>query len=123
VRLGYRHVKPERQGCEERGPEAINRVQLATLGPRAHLGNFLALAPRLAMDKQLSPPLRVQAVSSRPVKTWSAIAQLDTFLDNCTARSGHDGNAAVRAQMQRLLESLKDEEAQARKREKQKGRA
>lgn len=67
------------------------------------------------MDKQLPPPLRVQLVVSRPVKPSSAIAELDAFLDDYYGRRGHGDNVAVRVQIQRLLESLKDEEVQTKK--------
>ena len=67
------------------------------------------------MDKQLPPPLRIQIVSSKPVKPSSAIPKLDAFLDDYQARLGHGENATIRVQMQRLLESLKDERVQAKK--------
>jgi hypothetical protein len=67
------------------------------------------------MEKQLSPPLRIQVVSSTPVKPSSAIAKLDAFLDDYHARQAHDDNATIRVQMQRLLESLKDEQVRGKK--------
>jgi len=67
------------------------------------------------MDKQLPPPLRIQVVSSRPVNPSSAITKLDSFLDDYQARNGHQDNATIRVQMQRLLQSLKDEQVQGKK--------
>jgi len=65
------------------------------------------------MDK-LSPPLRIQVVSSKPVNPSSALTKLDAFLGDYQARRRHEDNAAIRVQMQRLFESLKDEEVQAK---------
>jgi hypothetical protein len=67
------------------------------------------------MDKQLPPPLRIQVVSSKPVTPSSAKSKLDAFLDDYQARHGHQDNATIRVQMQRLLQSLKDEQAQGKK--------
>ena len=67
------------------------------------------------MDKQLPPPLRIQVVSSKSVKPSSAITKIDAFLDDYQARHGHGDNATIRVQLQRLLESLKDEQVQGKK--------
>ena len=67
------------------------------------------------MDKQHPPPLRIQVVSSQPVKPSSAIPKLDAFLDDYQARLGHGEDATIRVQLQRLLESLKDEPVQTKK--------
>jgi len=67
------------------------------------------------MDRQLPPPLRIQVVSSRPIKPSSAITKLDAFLDDYQERRGHGDDAAIRVQMQRLLESLQDEEVQGKR--------
>jgi hypothetical protein len=67
------------------------------------------------MDKQLSPPLRIQVDSSTPVKPSSATTGLAAFLNDYQGRRRPEDNAVVRAQLQRLLKSLKDEEVQRKK--------
>lgn len=62
------------------------------------------------MDKQLSPPLRIQPVASTPVKSSSAIVELNAFLDDYNARHERSDNATIRVQIQRLIESLEYDE-------------
>ena len=86
-----------------------------SLCPKFHLNSAFFPPFFSTMDKPLPPPLRIQVISSKPVKPSSAIPKLDAFLDDYQARHGPGDNATIRVQMQRLLESLKAEHVQAKK--------
>jgi len=65
------------------------------------------------MDKQLSPPLRIEPIASSPVESSSAIEELSAFLHDYEGRHAHGDHATTRAQINRLLESLKRDEEEA----------
>jgi hypothetical protein len=59
------------------------------------------------MDPPLRPPLRIEVGLSQPVSKKYTIPVLSSFLDEYQAR---EGDGAVIAQMQKLIQALEEEE-------------
>ncbi|KAJ6614134.1 hypothetical protein B0H10DRAFT_2046147 [Mycena sp. CBHHK59/15] len=63
------------------------------------------------MDAPLHPPLRINALSSKPLSSKNTQKRLETFLqdfqDRTTAAQG--GHTAVTVQVQKLKDALKEE--------------
>ena len=63
------------------------------------------------MDPPLTPPARIQVVSTTPISIKTTQHRLQGFLDNFQARStsAQGGNTAVTVQLQKLMDALKEE--------------
>ncbi|KIM32305.1 hypothetical protein M408DRAFT_216541 [Serendipita vermifera MAFF 305830] len=61
------------------------------------------------MDPVLQPPLRIAVSSSESISSKNTAQVLSSFLGEYQAR---DGDAAVNAQMQRLIAALEEESKQ-----------
>ncbi|KAJ3515718.1 hypothetical protein NLJ89_g1582 [Agrocybe chaxingu] len=74
------------------------------------------------MDPPLTPPVRIQPVSSTLITTRDAQKELERFLEDFQARStsAQGGNSAVTVQLQKLATALKEERRQKKKGEKDK---
>ena len=69
------------------------------------------------MDRPLTPPPRVQVISTIQISTKTTQKHLETFLDDFQARStsSQGGNTAVTVQLQKLVDALKEERVKKRK--------
>ena len=65
------------------------------------------------MDPPLTPPPRIQVVSTTAISTKTTQKRLQVFLDDFQARStsAQGGNTAVTVQLQKLADALKEERA------------
>jgi len=68
------------------------------------------------MDPPLSPPIRIQPISAKPVSNKKAEHRLDVFLQNFQDRTtaAQGGNTAVTVQLQKLKDALNEELEQKR---------
>lgn len=69
------------------------------------------------MDRPLTPPPRIQVISTISTSTKTTLKLLETFLDDFQARStsAQGGNTAVTVQLQKLVDALKEERVKKRK--------
>ncbi|KAF8217133.1 hypothetical protein K438DRAFT_1798336 [Mycena galopus ATCC 62051] len=63
------------------------------------------------MDAPLHPPLRIDAISSKPLSSKSTQKRLETFLQDFQERTtaAQGGHSAVTVQVQKLQDALKEE--------------
>ncbi|KAJ6582143.1 hypothetical protein B0H19DRAFT_1252275 [Mycena capillaripes] len=63
------------------------------------------------MDAPLHPPLRVDALSSKPLTSKSTQKRLEVFLQDLQDRTtaAQSGHTAVTVQVQKLKDALKEE--------------
>jgi hypothetical protein len=72
------------------------------------------------MDPPLTPPPRIQVISTTPISTKLTQERLETFLRDFQARntSAQGGNTAVTVQLQKLMDALKEERAKKKQEKK-----
>ncbi|KAF7356144.1 Short-chain dehydrogenase/reductase family protein [Mycena venus] len=63
------------------------------------------------MDAPLHPPLRIDALSTKPLSSKSTQKRLEAFLQDFQDRTtaAQSGHTAVTVQVQKLKDALKDE--------------
>jgi restriction endonuclease S subunit len=70
------------------------------------------------MERPLSPPLRIQVISTDEIPPRTAQKRIAAFLDDFQARSTstQEGNTAVTVQLQKLMDALKEDYQHVKKR-------
>lgn len=76
----------------------------------------------VTMESPLTPPPRIQVISTTEITPRIARKRITAFLDDFQARStsAHGGDTAGTVQLQKLMDALKEEFPRAKKRKDQK---
>ena len=92
----------------------IERVKNLVVVRFTHIICGVAILP---MDPPLTPPARIQVLSTTPISTKTTQKRLQLFLDDFQARntSAQGGNTAVTVQLQKLADALKEERKKGKK--------